>query len=118
MSTMFKYYSQKGASMKVILAELHGKPVELELRDGIVYIDGEAEPIKNLEESELLDFQKELEALPEHDIQAHQALVNSVRAAFLAKLLGKAVGDETVNRLTHILDHVHYDVLQYLGEAE
>lgn len=104
--------------MKITLAELHGKPVELELLDGVVYIDGCAEPIKNLSEAELLDFQKEVDALPDKDKTAHTALVNSVRCAFLSKLLGKAVGDETVNRITHILDHVHYDVLQYLGEAD
>ena len=47
----------------------------------------------------------------------YEALVNSKRAAFIVTLIGSAVGEECVSRLTHILDHVHYDVLEYLGET-
>lgn len=46
----------------------------------------------------------------------YAALLNAKRAAFIANLLGKAVGDECISTLTHILDHVHADVLDYLGE--
>lgn len=47
----------------------------------------------------------------------YDALVNAKRAAFIVELLGRAVGEECVSLLTHILDHVHYDVLEYLGET-
>lgn len=104
--------------MEVCLAKIHDKPVMLELKDGIVYIDGEAEPIKGVTDADLEAFQAELDGIPKSDDEGYEALLNAVRAAFLAKLLGKAVGDETISRLTHILDHVHYDVLKYLGEAE
>ena len=104
--------------MKITLAEIHGKPVTLELKDGIAYINGEPEAIKNLAESELEEFQHEIDELPPSEDPGYAALVNAVRAAFLARLLGKAVGDDSVSRITHILDHVHYDVQKYLGEAE
>lgn len=103
--------------MEVCIGEMHGKPVMLSLKDGIAYLDGEAEPIKNLTEKELEDFQASIDTLPHSDDPGYPALVNSIRAAFIAKLLSKAVGDETIDRLTHILDHVHYEVLQYLGET-
>lgn len=104
--------------MKICLAKMRGKPVELELRDNVVYLDGVAEPIKNLTEEDLRAFQAEIDALPTDDDTGHEALANAVRAAFIAKLLGRAVGDECVGKLTQILDHVHYDVLKYLGEVE
>ncbi len=103
--------------MEVCSGEVHGKPVMLEVRDGIVFIDGVPEPIKDLGEEELRDFQATLDALPRNDEEGHAALVNARRAAFIAALLGKAVGDDCVARLTDILDHVHYEVLKYLGET-
>lgn len=104
--------------MEACLGVIHGKPVMLELRDGAVYINGEPQPIKNLSEDELRQFNDEVAALPKSDDPGYEALVNAVRAAFIAKLLGKAVGDDCINTLTHILDHVHYDVQKYLGEVE
>ena len=61
--------------MQVCIAIMHGKPVMLELREGVPYINDEP-------------------------------------------LLGHAVGDECVSYLTHVLDHVHYDVMEYLGETD
>lgn len=104
--------------MKVILAEMHGKPVPLEIKDGIVYLDEEAEPIKNITEKDLQQFQSELDALAPSNDPGYEALVNAVRADFLAKLLGGAVGDECVSKISHILDHVHYDVLKYLNDED
>lgn len=103
--------------MKVCIGEVRGKPVMLEVSDGVVSIDGVAEPIKNLEEEELVHFQETLDALPRNDEAGYAALVNARRAAFIASLLGRAVGEECVGRLTDILDHVHYEVLKYLGET-
>lgn len=104
--------------MEVCIARIHDKPVLLKLEDGIAYLDGEAEPIKGLTEEELAAFQAELDGVPKSADEGYEALLNAIRAAFIAKLIGKAVGDETISRLTHVLDHVHYDVLKYLGEAE
>lgn len=103
--------------MEVCIGEMRGKPVMLEVRDGVVSIDGVAEPIKNLTEDDLKQFQESLDALPRDDAEGYRALVNARRAAFLSSLLGKAVGDECVGKLTDILDHVHYEVLKYLGET-
>ena len=104
--------------MEVCLATVNNKPVILELKDGVAYIDGVAEPIKGLTEQELGDFQAELDGVPDSGDEGYEALLNAIRAAFLARLMSKAVGDEAIDRLTHILDHVHYEVLKYLGEAE
>lgn len=115
---MLKLLRKHGVeAMEVCLARIHDRPVLLELKDGVVYIDGEAEPIKNLTEEDLREFQEELDSVPDSGDEGHEALLNAIRAAFLAKLLGKAVGDECVNRISHVLDHVHYDVLKYLGEV-
>lgn len=103
--------------MQVCLAKIHDKPVMLELRDGVAYIDGQAEPIKDLYEEDLQRFQSELDSVPRSDNEGYEALLNAIRAAFLARLLGYACGDDCVSRLTEILDHVHYDVLKYLGET-
>ena len=51
--------------MQVCIAIMHGKPVLLELRDGIPHINGEAQPIKQLTEEKLAAFQQELDAIPQ-----------------------------------------------------
>lgn len=102
--------------MQACLGKLHDKPVFIEIRDGLVYIDGEPQPIKNITEADIAAFQADLDSVPQADEEGHEALLNAIRAAFIARLLGNAVGDDTVSRLSHILDSVHYDVLQYLGE--
>lgn len=104
--------------MKACLGKLHDKPVMIEVRDGIVYIDDEPEPIKNITETDIEKFKSDLDNVPVSNDDGYEALLNAIRAAFLAKLLGNAVGDDAINRLSHILDSVHYDVLQYLGETE
>ena len=103
--------------MKVCIAYMHGKPVMLELRDGVAYIDDEAQPIKNLAPEMLQNFSESINAIPYSADQGYDALVNAKRAAFIVDLLGRAVGDECVSRLTHILDHVHYDVMEYHAET-
>lgn len=102
--------------MKVCIATMHGKPVMLELREGVVFLDNEPQPIKNLGEEELAALDEALRAVPEGADPGYEALRNARRAAFIVTLLGKAVGDECISRLTHILEHVHADVLEYLGE--
>lgn len=102
--------------MEVCTAVMHGKPVMLKLLEGVVYLDNEPQPIKNLSEAELTAFSEALGATPHGADPGCEALLNAKRAAFIVTLLGKAVGDECVSTLTHILDHVHADVLEYLGE--
>lgn len=104
--------------MRIILAEINNKPVILELQGDRVLVDGVEEPIKNLTQAELEGFQTEIANLPEEDPEARTALANAIRAAFLAKLLGKAVGDDCIDRISSLLDQVHFEVLRYLGDAE
>lgn len=104
--------------MEVCIAYMRGEPVMLALRDGIAYINGEAQPIKGLTEEDLNTFATEIASIPYAADPSYQALVNARRAAFLAGLLGHAVGEECVSRLTHILDSVHYDVLEYLHDEK
>ncbi len=105
--------------MEITLAKLRGKPVKLSLEDGLVLIDGESQPIKNLTIDDLRKFQQNIDNLPPTDDPiAAEALQNSLRAAFISSLLGKAVGDDCVSLLTNLLDAVHYDVLKYLGEVD
>ncbi|MBB5144467.1 hypothetical protein [Desulfovibrio intestinalis] len=103
--------------MKVCIAYMHGKPVMLELRDDIAHIDDEPQPIKNLSNETLQAFSDSISAIPYSADPGYDALVNAKRAAFIVDLLAKAVGDDCVSKLTHILDHVHYDVMEYLGET-
>lgn len=42
--------------MEVCIACMHGKPIMLELREGVVFLDNEPQPIKNLSEEELTAF--------------------------------------------------------------
>ena len=103
--------------MEVCIAYVRGKPVMLALREGIVHLDGEPQPIKNLSVEQLQDFSEAIRAIPYSPDPGYDALLNAKRAAFIVDLLAGAVGEECVSRLTHILDHVHYDVLEYLGET-
>ena len=112
-----RHHKTKGITMEVCIAYLRGKPIMLELRDGIAYLDNEPQPIKYLDEAKLQEFSDSIQAIPYSADPGYQALVNSKRAAFIVTLLGSAVGDECVSKLTHLLDHVHYDVLEYLGET-
>ncbi len=105
--------------MEVCVAYMRGKPVMFGLENGVASLDGEAIPVKGLEESALQEFSAAVAAIPYTvDEEGYKALVNAKRTAFLASLLGHAVGDDCVNKITHILDSVHYDVLVYLGEVE
>jgi hypothetical protein len=103
-------------TMEVCIATMHGRDIMLSLQNGLVLLDGEVMPIKHITEEELEKFHSEVEAIPRiGDTQGLQALVNAKRAAFIVSLLGRAVGDDCISALTHILDHVHYDVQEYLN---
>ena len=104
--------------MEVILGSIRGKPIKISEENGIIYLNGQAQPIKNITERDLRDFQEKIDSLNATDAESLTALKNAIAAEFLVKLIGNAVGEECINRLTHLLDHVHYDVLTYLGEVE
>ncbi len=104
--------------MEVCIAYMREKPVMLRLEENIAYIDNEAQAMKGLTKDMLQDFSASIAAIPyTSDEEAYKALVNAKRAAFLSSLLGHAVGDECVDKVSQILDSVHYDVLLYLGEV-
>ncbi|MDR1857792.1 MAG: hypothetical protein LBR22_11700 [Desulfovibrio sp.] len=103
--------------MEVCIATMRGRPVMLSLLDGIAHIDGAPQPIKRLTEEELAAFAASLDAVTCEDIAGRDAMLDAKRAAFVVELLGRAVGDDCVTQLTHILDHLHYNVQVFLGEA-
>ena len=100
--------------MEVCLANIHGQPVTFALDNGVALLNGEAVPIKGVTAADLEAFQTELEHIPASDDPGYAALINAVRANFIAKLLSHAVGEECVDELTHILGHVHDEVINYL----
>lgn len=102
--------------MEVCIAYMHEQAVMLSMQDGILFLNGEAQPIKGITEDDLQEFSNTINAIPYSPGAGYQALVNARRTAFLVKLLGHAVGEECTDRLSHILDSVHYDVLEFLGE--
>ncbi len=105
--------------MEVCIAYMRDKPVVLRLEDDVVYIDGEALPMKGVDKAMLEDFAASIAAIPySSDEDGYKALLNARRAAFLSNLLGCSVGDECVDKISAILDSVHYEVLLYLGEIE
>lgn len=104
--------------MEVCIGYMRGKAVLLSLSEGILFLDGEAQPIKGIGVNDLQDFADSINAIPYSPGAGYAALVNAKRAAFLVKLIGHAVGEECTDKLSHILDNVHFDVLEYLGEME
>ncbi|MBQ7617730.1 MAG: hypothetical protein IJS50_02535 [Desulfovibrio sp.] len=104
--------------MEICLAEFGDQTVRLALRDGLVYLDDEIQPIKHLTEEELLSFQEELAAVPVSDDPGYAALIDAKRTQFIVSLLGRAVGEECIDKLTSLLDQLHFRVLQYLEEDE
>lgn len=99
---------------EVILADIHGKAVTFALNNGMALLDGDPAPVKGITEADLDNFQEELDKIPDGADAGHVALINAVRAAFIAKLLSHAVGDDCVDELSHILGHVHDNVIRYL----
>lgn len=102
--------------MEVCIAYMRGKAVMLSIQDGVVFLDGEAQPIKGIDTADLQTFADSVNAIPYSPVAGYSARVNAKRAAFLVKLVGHAVGDECTDKLSHILDSVHYDVLEFLGD--
>ena len=104
--------------MEVCIARVKGREIMLKLEGHLVYIDGQIEHIRGLTHEILHDFFQELAAIPFMDHPAYQARLNARRVAFLAKLLGMAASEDSQDTVTRLLDSVHYDVLEFLGETD
>lgn len=102
--------------MEVCIAYMRGEAVMLSLQDGIISLNGEAQPIKGIGKEDFEEFANAVNAIPYSPGPGYTALVNAKRTTFLVKLVGHAVGEECTDRLSHILDSVHFDVLEFLGE--
>jgi hypothetical protein len=64
------------------------------------------------------NFAEELAAVPVEDTPGYHARLNARRAAFLSRLLGMAASEDSQDIVTRLLDSVHYDVLEFLGEID
>ena len=104
--------------MEVCIAQVKGREIMLKLEGRLVYIDGQIEHIRGLTDEILRDFAGELAAVPYEDHPGYQARLNARRAVFLARLLGMAASEDSQDVVTRLLDSVHYDVLEFLGETE
>ena len=100
--------------MEVCIAYMHGKAVMLELREGVVFLDNEPQPIKNVTEEELTAFSEAVRAIPYSTDPGYAALVNAKRAAFIAGKHAKGPGsfhDEYLDALYAI------EPQDFLGES-
>ena len=104
--------------MEACIALVRGREIMLKLEGPHVYIDGQIEHIRGLTAEILHDFSVELAAVPFEDHPGYQARLNARRAAFLSRLLGMAASEESQDVVSRLLDSVHYDVLEFLGETD
>ena len=94
--------------MSVNIGNLDGAPQILEVRNGLVLINGDPQPIKYLTEDQVRDFARELEAIPD----------DGDPGDFLLGMLEHAFGDECTDYIEHLIGQLHYNVSVYLGETE
>ena len=104
--------------MEVCIARVKGRDIMLKLEDQLVYIDGQIEHIRGLTQETLHAFAEELAAVPVEDHPGYEARLNARRAAFLSRLLGMAAAEDSQDTVSRLLDSVHYDVLEFLGEID
>ena len=104
--------------MEVCIARVKGRDIMLKLEDRLVHIDGQVEHIRGLTHEMLHGFAEELAAVPVTDDPAYEARLNARRVAFLSRLLGMAASEDSQDAVTRLLDSVHYDVLEFLGEID
>ena len=104
--------------MEVCIARIRDRDILLKLEGKLVYIDGQIEHIRGLTHEILRDFAEEIAAVPCAEHPGYQARLNARRAAFLSRLLGMTASEDSQDVVTRLLDHVHYDVLEFLGEID
>lgn len=103
--------------MEVRVACVKGRDIMLRLEPPLVYLDNQVEHIKGLNEEDLRAFAADIAAVPVEDHPGYHARLNARRAVFLARLLGMAASEDSQDVILHLLDSVHYDVLEFLGET-
>jgi len=104
--------------MEVCIARIKGRDILLTLEGPLVYIDGQVEHIRGVTHEMLRDFAAELAAVPVTQDPGYEARLNARRVAFLARLLGMAASEDSQDLVSRLLDSVHYDVLEFLGDTE
>ena len=104
--------------MEVCIARIKGRDIMLKLEDRLVYIDGQVEHIRGLTGEVLQTFAEELAMVPVADHSVYQARLNARRVAFLSRLLGMAASEDSQETVVRLLDSVHYEVLEFLGETD
>ena len=104
--------------MEVCIARVRDRDILLKLEGRLVYIDGQIEHIRGLTHEIVHEFAEELAAVPFTEDPAYQARLNARRVAFLARLLGMAASEDSQDTVIRLLDSVHYDVLEFLGETD
>jgi len=104
--------------MEVCVARVQDREILLKLEGNLVYIDGQIEHIRGLSPEMLQEFAAELAAVPFAEDAGYEARLNARRAAFLARLLGMAASEDSQDIVSRLLDSVHYDVLEFLGEID
>ena len=104
--------------MEVCIARIKDRDILLKLEGRLVYIDGQVEHIRGLTHEILRDFAAELAAVPVEDNAGYQARLNARRVAFLSRLLGMAASEDSQDTVARLMDHVHYDILEFLGEVD
>ncbi|MDO5536294.1 MAG: hypothetical protein Q4F72_02000 [Desulfovibrionaceae bacterium] len=104
--------------MSVIIGYIAGEEQELTLINGLVHINNEPQPIKNVTQEEIDAFAAVLAAAPDGDPAGQEAYRDTKRIAFLVELLSRTFGDECSEMLEHMIGNLHYRVLDYLGETD
>jgi len=104
--------------MEVCVARINDREILLKLEGSLVYIDGQIEHIRGLTPEMLGEFAADLAAVPVTEDAGYQARLNARRVAFLARLLGMAASEDSQDVVSRLLDNVHYDVLEFLGEYD
>jgi hypothetical protein len=111
-------FLRRDLPMEVCIASVRGRDVTLRLEHPLVYIDGQVEHIRGLTEEDMRAFADVIAAVPVEDHPGYRARINARRAAFLVKLLGMAASDDSRDTVMRLLDIVHYEVLEFLGETD
>jgi hypothetical protein len=104
--------------MEVCIARIKDRDILLKLEGPLVYIDGQIEHIRGLTHEMLQEFADELAAVPATGDPGCEARLNARRAAFLSRLLGMAASEDSQDIVSRLLDSVHWDVLEFLGETD
>ena len=97
--------------MSFIIGYLNGEPQELTLINGMVHINNQIQPIKNVTEEEIRLMEQALEDVPEGDEEGREAFRNARRIEFLVSLLSRTFGDEATDFLEQLIGNLLIRIL-------